>query len=107
MHFNTCCSNAAFGLQVNLAEGGGTGYFCWRSILGQEQPLKRTTVRRAYLYPGRCFPQDRRAKGWTGPASCFSLQVVAGTLPNAISSSCLGGLGAFSEGREGLLWRGT
>lgn len=101
MHFNTRCSNAAFGLQVNLAEEGGKGYFCWRSILGQEQPFKRITVHRAYLYPGRRSPQDRRAKGWTGPVSCFSTQVVAGTLPNAILNACLKGPGDFQTLHRG------
>lgn len=105
MHFNTRCSKVAFGLQVNLAEGGGTRYFCWQSILGEERPLKRMAAPCAYLYPpGHCFPSDRRAEGWT---SRSSRQVGAGTLPNAILSPCLGGEGDFqiSESPWGLLWR--
>lgn len=41
MHFCTRCSKEGFGLQVNLPKEGGTGYFCWWSTLGQEQPFKK------------------------------------------------------------------
>lgn len=96
MHFATHHSKEAFGLQVNPAGEGGTGYFCWWSTLGQEQPLKKNCGA-LWLFPARCFPRDRGAK--QGQECILLFQAGAGRNIARKHCECLPHrTGGFSDG---------